>query len=92
VQCACCGLVARRAALEETEFHRQSLPAVRHLAPGRCAPAEWVLVCPDCGAVEPFIPALRCAECLERPCVCDRQEDGDDVTAEAQRAPRGTAG
>jgi len=70
VQCLRCGYGSERGRLEEESHHRRSLPGVRHVAPGDCEPDEYVTVCPDCGAEESFDEAIRCAECLEFPCIC----------------------
>jgi len=74
VQCRCCGLLAERRWLGEGEFRKRSLRGIRYGAPGDGEPDEWVVACPDCAAEESFVPAVRCAECLERPCVCPPPE------------------
>ena len=76
VRCLCCGHVAERKRLAEAEYLKRSMRGIRHLAPGDCEPDEWVTTCPDCGAREAFVAAVRCAECLEYPCVCGPGQDG----------------
>ena len=73
VQCRCCGHVAERRRLAEAEYHKRSLRGICHLAPGDCAPSEYVRACPKCGAQESFDDATKCAECLEYPCICQTE-------------------
>jgi hypothetical protein len=74
VRCLRCGHLAERSWLHRPEYTRRTLRGTRHLAPGDCCPDEFVTVCPDCQAVEPFDDAILCAECLRYPCVCDAGE------------------
>ena len=71
VRCCRCGHAVARKGLDAPEYRAISLKGVRHLASGDCEPDEWVTICPDCGARESFEPAVRCAECLEFPCICE---------------------
>ena len=52
--CVKCGHECRRRDLNKPEYEKQTLPAVRHLEPGECGPAEYIIVCPECGAEESF--------------------------------------
>jgi len=70
VRCLGCGYVTERRRLADQDHRRRSLAGIRHVAPGDCEPDEYVAVCPECGAVEAFDEAARCAECLEYPCIC----------------------
>lgn len=70
VQCLRCGHVAQRRRLADEGYRGRSLAGISHVAPGDCEPQEYVTVCPDCGASESFDEAIRCAECLEHPCIC----------------------
>ena len=71
VVCRRCGHLAERRWLVRPEYTRLALRGIRHRAPGDCEPDEYETVCPACGAVESFEEAIRCAECRERPCVCE---------------------
>jgi len=70
VRCRSCGHVTRRGRLDGDRYLRRSVIGTRHLAAANCWPDEYVVVCPDCGAVEPFDEAILCAECLDCPCAC----------------------
>ena len=70
VRCQRCGHTVERSRLSAPAYRRQSIAGIGHLAPGDCEPAEYVCVCPDCEAISSFDSAVRCAECLERPCIC----------------------
>ncbi len=70
VRCQRCGHVAERGHLAGPPYARQSLRGIHHLAPGDCEPDEYVTVCPDCGAQDPFDDAVTCAECSSYPCIC----------------------
>ena len=70
VRCLECGQVTERRRLDRREYRRRTLAAVRHLAAGDCEPEEFETVCPECGAAGSFDEAVRCAECLEYPCIC----------------------
>ena len=47
-QCDVCGFRTKEPPI------RQTLAAVRHVAPGNCAPAEYEQYCPVCDATESF--------------------------------------
>jgi len=70
VRCRRCGHATQRGRLTDARYLKRSVTGVRHLAAEDCCPDEYVLVCPDCGEVEPFDEAILCAECLEYPCAC----------------------
>lgn len=70
VQCSRCGHLTQRGLLETERYRRMSLRGIRYIAIEDCEPDEYVVACPDCGAVESFDDAILCAECLDRPCIC----------------------
>jgi len=74
--CDECGRVVPRRRLPD--LLTQTLGAVGGLAPGLCEPAEYATQCDQCGAVESFQLAVRCAECGQWPCDCVMPCDGEE--------------
>ena len=74
VRCRRCGHVTRRSRLRTERYQWRSLKGIRHVAAENCQPDEYVVACPDCGARESFDDAVRCAECLDCPCICTADE------------------
>jgi hypothetical protein len=66
--CDACGAVYPRRDLDDLQVC--TLRGIAGLDPGRCEPAEYAAECPECGARDSFQPAVRCAECDQRPCTC----------------------
>ncbi len=71
MRCRECGREATAAELGAGAFLTCSLRGIRHGPAGDREPDEFVRVCDDCGARESYDPAPVCAECLERPCICE---------------------
>ena len=72
VVCRRCGHLADRRWLDGPAYTRLTVRGRRHGPPGDCEPDEFAAACPDCGATEMFDDAIRCAECGERPCICEQ--------------------
>ena len=79
--CDECGRVVQRRRLPDLLI--RTLGAVGGLAPGLCEPAEYATQCDQCGAVESFQPAVRCAECDRWPCDCSPPGGGEDDPSDA---------
>jgi len=54
MRCRDCDHQCQQRDLGRPEYEKRTIPAVKHLEPGDCEPAEYVTVCPDCGAEESF--------------------------------------
>jgi len=66
--CDACGAIFERQKLSDLRV--RTLSPIRQLDPGRCEPAEYTAVCPDCGAKDSFQAPIRCAVCGTYPCCC----------------------
>lgn len=75
MRCRACGDVVERDLLDRPAHSIRTLPARRLGHPDSREPEEFVTVCAECGAREPYQPAIVCAACLEYPCIC-RAEAG----------------
>lgn len=74
VRCCNCGEV-----FGEAEATARCAIAERISGPAeRCHPGEYTLHCPECQCAEWWEPAIRCAECEERPCVCQEAKEGKE--------------
>lgn len=76
VQCRHCGDVVERDLLDEPGHSVRTLRGRQFGHPDRREPDEYDTVCPECGALGPYQPAVVCAACDEYPCICGEEANG----------------
>jgi len=72
MECDQCGhVVPGRSLRDDPTYWRCSLAARNPDGPwGESEPAEYVTICPECGAEESFEEAMTCGQCFDYPCTC----------------------
>ena len=85
VRCSRCGYTCP---LRELRDHTVCVVLPRVTGrPEDWRPGVWEVVCPECGAAEPFDAAIVCTECGQRDCRC-RGEDIEEHGADGIRRSR----
>ena len=86
VRCSRCGYTCPQDRLDD---HTECVVAPRITGrPEEWRPGVWEVVCPRCGAAEPFDAVIGCAECGQGDCCCGGGEESGEQEADEVRRGR----